>query len=477
MFGRTLCRLAAVVVLIPMPNPVQAQSAEERAVTASDGWIGISINVQTQSSRDGVKTVVVVEEVNEGGPARAAGLRAGDVLLRINDIRDVTGFQDLSSRLHLDPGDPVRIEYVRNGQQHLVELTAGDRSRPGSSPVYTFRFQPDSMVETAFRAMNTLRVRMLQARGGNVPRADAGVALPSGVAPPDGITLPDPVIARIRTREVVAPGAEPTRPDVRWLFPESRVTVRGWEGEEVQAPFAFFVFPGQLHDSLEQEMDELNDSFRRMRALEEARERELRRISGTLRGNENDNQLLRIRDMLEELSRRSSGLRRAMEEKTVSTASRRYGTTSTETGWELEPERVRESVREELESVESLESLEELEAVRALVVRSRGERRAEFRPLAPYLLGQNRAVGAEVIDLRPELAAYFDVDGGVLVTDVPSETPAADAGIRPGDVITRIDDVAVRSVQGLRLGLSRADATISMTLVRQGETRIVLLRR
>jgi C-terminal processing protease CtpA/Prc len=447
MLGRTLCRLAAVGALILMPTYVLAQRSEVRLVAESAGWIGISIDVRTQTLQDGTRAIVVVADVNEGGPARAAGLRAGDVLLRINDIRDVSDFQNVSSRLHLDPGDPVRIEYVRDGQRHRVDLTAGDRSRPVPTSLYTFRFQADSMVETAFQAMNSLRVRLLQARGSNVPSPNAAV------------TLPDPVIARIRTREVVAPVAGLTRPDVRWLFPEPVVTVRGWETQEVRTPFAFFVFPGQQHDSLQQEMDELNDSFRRMRSLEEARERELRSISGTLQGNENDNQLLRIRVMLEELSRRSSGLRRAMEETTVSTASGRYGIPSTESVWEVESERRIERVREERETERERET------------------RASFRPLTPYLLGQHRVVGAEVIDLRPELAAYFDVDGGVLVTDVPHRTPAADAGIKPGDVITRVDDVAVRSVQGLRLALSRAHATIPVTLVRQGQTRTILLRR
>jgi S1-C subfamily serine protease len=83
-----------------------------------------------------------------------------------------------------------------------------------------------------------------------------------------------------------------------------------------------------------------------------------------------------------------------------------------------------------------------------------------------------------LIDLRPELATYFEgVEGGVLVVDVPDKTPAAAAGIEPGDVITQIDGVAVRSVQGLRLALARADATISLALVRKGMTSTVLLRR
>ena len=398
MLLRTLYRLAAVGALILMPASVLAQRADARVGQASPGWIGISIDVRTQTSSDGVRATVVITDVNERSPARAAGLRAGDVLLRINDIRDVRGFENVASRLHLDPGDPVHIVYVRDGRRRQINLTAGDRSRPVSTPVYTFRFQPDSMVEAAFRTINSLRVRLVQARGRNVPLVDP--------AP-----VPDPAISRIRAREVL----------------------------EVQAPFAFFVFPGEQHDSLQREMDELNSAFREVTARQKERLRDLMRISGTLRGNEDDLQLVQIRGTLEDLTRRSLRLRKAMEEATVVNAGNRY-TMSFSRGREREP-------------------------------------RAEFRPLAPYLLGQNRAVGAEMIDLRSELAAYFQVDGGVLVTDVPNKTPAAAAGIKPGDVITRIDDVAVRSVQGLRLALSRAEATIPLTLVRQGTTMTVLLRR
>ena len=102
---------------------------------------------------------------------------------------------------------------------------------------------------------------------------------------------------------------------------------------------------------------------------------------------------------------------------------------------------------------------------------------AEFRPLTPYLLGRNRVAGAQVVDLKPELAEYFDVEGGVLVVDVAAGTPAGLAGIIPGDVIVRIDRVAVRSVDDLRFGVSMAGDTLPVTVIRRGETAQVLLRR
>ena len=100
-----------------------------------------------------------------------------------------------------------------------------------------------------------------------------------------------------------------------------------------------------------------------------------------------------------------------------------------------------------------------------------------FGPLSPYVLGQNRALGAEVVELRPELAEYFDVDGGVLVVDVPAGTPAASAGIQPGDVLIRVGSNTVRSIQQMRIALGRGGDELPLTLIRKGAQIQVLLRR
>jgi S1-C subfamily serine protease len=93
------------------------------------------------------------------------------------------------------------------------------------------------------------------------------------------------------------------------------------------------------------------------------------------------------------------------------------------------------------------------------------------------LLGQNRAAGAEVVELGPELAEYFRVEGGVLVVDVPPGTPAAQAGMQPGDVVTHVDGTAVRSIDGLRAGIARGSSDPTLTLVRKGRRIQVLLMR
>ena len=60
-------------------------------------------------------------------------------------------------------------------------------------------------------------------------------------------------------------------------------------------------------------------------------------------------------------------------------------------------------------------------------------------------------IGVEPNNLSPELAETFGVkaNAGVIITGVLQNGPAAKAGIRPGDVITEVDDEKVDNVQEL----------------------------
>ena len=60
-------------------------------------------------------------------------------------------------------------------------------------------------------------------------------------------------------------------------------------------------------------------------------------------------------------------------------------------------------------------------------------------------------IGVEPQALTPELAAYFDTElrEGVMITGVLQNGPAAQAGLRPGDVIVSVAEQPVRNVAGL----------------------------
>jgi serine protease Do len=74
-------------------------------------------------------------------------------------------------------------------------------------------------------------------------------------------------------------------------------------------------------------------------------------------------------------------------------------------------------------------------------------------------------LGVSVQALTPDLAAYFGVSAGVLVSSVDPERPAAKAGLKAGDVITAIDGKAVKSPGELveQLAGRQSEVTISVT--------------
>jgi S1-C subfamily serine protease len=73
-----------------------------------------------------------------------------------------------------------------------------------------------------------------------------------------------------------------------------------------------------------------------------------------------------------------------------------------------------------------------------------------------------------VSDLQPQLAEYFGVKDGVLVTSVAADSPAAKAGVKAGDVITTVNGADVTSPSELRQRTSRLKEgeELSLGLVR-----------
>jgi serine protease Do len=86
-------------------------------------------------------------------------------------------------------------------------------------------------------------------------------------------------------------------------------------------------------------------------------------------------------------------------------------------------------------------------------------------------LGQTPALGVSAIDLSGQLAGYFGVqDGGVLVTDVRANSAGEKAGLKAGDVITKLGAARVHNLDELRtqLGAQRDANTVTVTVIRKG---------
>ena len=88
----------------------------------------IGINIQEVTSdiadREKLKDVsgVYIASVNSGGPAEEAGIRAKDVIVKIDDVKIATPAQLQETISEHHPGDKVKVTYSRDGRENTVSV-------------------------------------------------------------------------------------------------------------------------------------------------------------------------------------------------------------------------------------------------------------------------------------------------------------------------------------------------------------------
>ena len=96
------------------------------------GSIGIQFREGLSSAVNrvyGFKTGVLVQQVQPGGPADKAGLKAEDIITSI-DGRTIKDGDDLVNEIaNRPPGSTIRLGYVRDGKPEDTTVTIGDRDK------------------------------------------------------------------------------------------------------------------------------------------------------------------------------------------------------------------------------------------------------------------------------------------------------------------------------------------------------------
>jgi S1-C subfamily serine protease len=96
---------------------IDRQLADSNDLPVAEGAL-----VQRGGGGSGTSPAVV-----PGSPADEAGIREGDIIVRIND-QAIDGDHPLDATLsEYAPGDTVTIELLRDGGSQTVELTLGTR--------------------------------------------------------------------------------------------------------------------------------------------------------------------------------------------------------------------------------------------------------------------------------------------------------------------------------------------------------------
>src|SRR5690606_13334408 len=86
-------------------------------------------------------------------------------------------------------------------------------------------------------------------------------------------------------------------------------------------------------------------------------------------------------------------------------------------------------------------------------------------------------LGVSIYSVTPDIAQSLALKdaSGALVSEVVQGSPADKAGIRPGDVITSLNNQSVKSSTDLQnaIGLLRVGETVDVGIIRDGKPRKV----
>lgn len=90
-----------------------------------------------------------------------------------------------------------------------------------------------------------------------------------------------------------------------------------------------------------------------------------------------------------------------------------------------------------------------------------------------FFSGMNRPyLGVHMQDMNSDLAKYFNVEAedGVLITDVEEESPAEEAGMKPGDILSEIDGESIEVAEDVVeiLGDYDSGEEVEITIIRSG---------
>ena len=94
----------------------------------------------------------------------------------------------------------------------------------------------------------------------------------------------------------------------------------------------------------------------------------------------------------------------------------------------------------------------------------------------PFLIDENAGfLGVQIQDLSEQLSDYFKVKGGigVLVSEVVKDSPAEKAGLKAGDIITKVDDNEIENSSDLTMTIRgyEPETKVLVSVIRNGKKK------
>jgi serine protease DegQ len=119
---------------IPVTTARQVMEQLITTGTVTRGYIGVEPQDLTPELAQAFdlprEQGVIIAGVVRGGPAAKAGIRAGDILVSVNDTEILDTSRMLNTVAQLQPGSTANVKVVRDGQELTLKVEVGTRPKP-----------------------------------------------------------------------------------------------------------------------------------------------------------------------------------------------------------------------------------------------------------------------------------------------------------------------------------------------------------
>ena len=176
---------------IPASTADSIANALEHGGVVERGYLGVMIQPVSQDIADslGLKTAAgaIVDQVTPGTPAAEAGLKAGDVITKL-DGQPIKDAGDLTRRVgSFKPGDKIELTYLRDGAERTASIMLASQSNEKVAKAGAEQNNPAPLLGVQLAPANTV-----------AGAGDKGVVIvnvdPNGAAASKGLVSGDVIL-------------------------------------------------------------------------------------------------------------------------------------------------------------------------------------------------------------------------------------------------------------------------------------------
>jgi serine protease Do len=200
---------------IPIDTAVQVKDQLVQHGKVTRGQLGIMIQEVNQSLANsfGLDKAqgALVSSVTPGSAAAKAGVRSGDVILKL-DGQDINRSIDLSSRVAtMAPGSKTELEVWRDGKRQRLAVTVGEAPSQQRAAAADPADLSGARLGVAVRALTPEEQKQANMQGGVLVEQVAGAAAKAGIRPGDIIvSVNQKPVKNVEELQAATKGADKT---------------------------------------------------------------------------------------------------------------------------------------------------------------------------------------------------------------------------------------------------------------------------